>query len=148
MQLLGTASLQTSRSNIQCEDVEQYYRISMFLPFVDHLIQCLNERFGKTQKSISLACKLVPSVLIQHPSMADAGELDELIEAFPDIQSKTSFSSEYERWCKKWTDSKEEAARCTGFAEAYANVNVDLFPDIAIVLQVHIFFSLRGPIQR
>ena len=126
---------QINRANFQCEDVEQYYRTSVFVPFLDHMLQGLRDRFGSTQQQIALACKLVPSVLMASQHMMES-EVKVLVNAFPDIQSPNSFESEYDRWLSKWRSNKEETARITGFAEACFNADSDLFPGIHTVLKV------------
>jgi hypothetical protein len=57
-------SKQTGRSNVDCVSIEAYFRATVYIPFIDQLIQGLTERFGKTQQQVALASKLVPSVMV------------------------------------------------------------------------------------
>ena len=46
----STISRQNLRDNIEHENAEQYYRRTIFIPFLDCLLQQLNDRFqGKTK---------------------------------------------------------------------------------------------------
>ena len=41
-------SKQTGRANVDCVSTEAYFRITVYIPFLDQLLQGLTERFGKT----------------------------------------------------------------------------------------------------
>ena len=38
-------SRQTQRSNYDAEEAEEYYRVSLYLPYIDHLLSDLKRRF-------------------------------------------------------------------------------------------------------
>ena len=53
MEVPRTASRQTLRDNVEYTSVEEYYRRSIFLPFVNSLLQQLNDSFqGKTKNAM------------------------------------------------------------------------------------------------
>jgi len=70
---------------------------SLYIPLLDHLLLWLKDRFGPIQQQISLAAKLVASILIVSEPLSDADQ-KELITAFPDMPSPLSFATEYESW--------------------------------------------------
>ena len=51
---------QRYRANAPAETAEDYFRINMFLPFLDHTIKHLNERFPAEIKPMLLGFYLVP----------------------------------------------------------------------------------------
>ena len=58
-----TVSRQTLRDNVEHENAEQYYRRTVFIPFLDRLVQQLKDRFqGKTKDAIK-GMYLLPSNL-------------------------------------------------------------------------------------
>ena len=65
-------SEQTARANVDCVSIEAYFRATVYIPFIDQLIQGLTERFGKTQQQVALASKLVPSVMVGSTPMTPA----------------------------------------------------------------------------
>ena len=48
---------QTSRSNVQASSPEEYWRRTIFVPFLDHLIQAFSDRFTQLNED---AIKLLP----------------------------------------------------------------------------------------
>ena len=58
-----TVSRQTLRDNVEHENAEQYYHRTVFIPFLDRLVQQLKDRFqGKTKDAIK-GMYLLPSNL-------------------------------------------------------------------------------------
>ena len=49
-----TVSRQNLQENVKYENAEQYYRRTVFIPFLDFFVQQLNDRFqGKTNDTIN-----------------------------------------------------------------------------------------------
>ena len=126
---------QTHRSNVPARTAESYYRTSVFLPFVDSMIQGLEDRFTRVHQDIALSSKLVPSVLIKSVRINEA-EIHSLEKAFPDMPDPRSFSSEYDRWHKMWQLEKSSATQVCGFTDSLKHADADLFPNIRLVMQV------------
>jgi len=70
---------QRNRANISHENqtVENYWRLNLFLPFLDHTIQQLNTRFGTLSQQAHTALKLIPEHLEQ-VSRDDANILEKV----------------------------------------------------------------------
>jgi hypothetical protein len=128
-------SKQTTRANIECTDVETYYRIAVLIPFLDQFLQDLSCRFGKMQQQVALSSRLVPAVMNSCSTMTSS-QLQELLQSYPDIESPLSFQSEYERWQWKWKNNEEEAKAVNGFEEAYLAADIDLFPGINLIMKI------------
>ena len=126
---------QTQRTNIPAADPETYYRLGIYIPFLDHLMEGLSDRFGAAQQEMAVACKLVPSVMTTSPRMT-ADEQLQIVAKYPDMPSPHSFVSEYDRWVYKWKNSAAEASCVRGFADAYVAADRDLFPNIHTTLKV------------
>jgi hypothetical protein len=63
-------------------------------------------------------------------------ECTTLVNAFPDINSPSSFTSEYDRWLVKWRSSIQAASTVTGFVDACVAAEPDLFPNIHLILKI------------
>ena len=74
------------RTNISINDPVVYYRQSVFIPFLDNMIQGLEERFNPRRSDLALASKLVPSVMLKNPK-ASSDQLRRIADAFPDLPS-------------------------------------------------------------
>ncbi|KAK2727278.1 hypothetical protein QYM36_007948 [Artemia franciscana] len=80
--------------------IEFYYRVSIFLPFVDQLIQSLESRFTKYKVTLKGLSGILPSFVVKQPS----SDLKELIKLYAsDITSSNSaVMAELELWRAKW----------------------------------------------
>lgn len=54
-------SKQSKRANYSTEDSKEYYKLSLFLPYIDSFISSLNIRFSKENSSIFNPFRLYPS---------------------------------------------------------------------------------------
>ena len=93
------AGRQTQCSNVPATTPEEYWRRSVFVPFLDTLIAELNGRFSAMSKKAVQALLLTPENLDR---LTD-GAISDLHEAFlSDLPDDSSFVAELERWRKKW----------------------------------------------
>ena len=72
-QVPRVTSRQIHRDNTEHNSVEEYYRRIVVLPLLDHLIQQMKERFGKTQSVVARLIKIVPSIVstLDHVCLED-----------------------------------------------------------------------------
>lgn len=125
-----TTSAQKHRSNqVVNESIEDFYRVSIFIPFLDFVINELNERFPKNLvEQIGLLQKLV---LIP---ITDGFEKDVLAGALfykPDLPNYDALEGELKIW-------KHLRKNCTGQDQTQASTYkaaADL-PNIKILLQI------------
>lgn len=94
---------QTQRANFATGNPEEYFRQSIFIPYLDGLIMQLTERFSShVQRAMKLQ-RLIPSHL--QGQAAAAEELSAIFEDFKDDLdcSAQEFIDEFERWKIKWS---------------------------------------------
>lgn len=110
-----------------------YYRRSVFIPFVDDFISSLDERFlNHKQTTISLQ-HLLPSRATKSDfsSIKDAAKFyKNVLDTFPD-----SLEGEWGLWKQKWSAVVNEE-RPTYAISALASCDKDLFPTIFKLLHV------------
>ena len=108
---------QTQRSNVEASSAEEYYRRSVFLPFIDFVASELRRRFGDA----SAHALLFVSELLKGPSM-DVENFMKAVDASG--QGETLARAEAERWRKtapafdRLTDAHEYHALPVTNAEA------------------------------
>ena len=92
---------QTIRENHPASFVEEYYRRSLAIPFIDHLKSEIKSRF--TEHSIlALKClKIVPSCFTSNSGISD----DEMLE-FLEVDCKSSAKAELEMWHTYFKDKE------------------------------------------
>ena len=57
-----TAAYQQHRDNVEHSSAEKYYRRTIVLPLLDHLVQQMEMRFTKSQVLVARLVNLVPSI--------------------------------------------------------------------------------------
>ncbi|KAK2703571.1 52 kDa repressor of the inhibitor of the protein kinase-like [Artemia franciscana] len=91
----------TIPSDIPAEKhIEFYYRVSIFLPFVDQLIQSIESRFTKHKVTLKGLGGILPSFVVKQPS----SDLKELIKLYASdlTSSDSTVMAELELWRAKW----------------------------------------------
>lgn len=88
---------QKNRANPQISSSEEYFRVTIFIPCIDALVQNLTERFLENED-------ILPSFQLLLPGFADvskADKLDKLASYFEDKMSSSVVKAEYRLWCAK-----------------------------------------------
>jgi len=114
---------------------ELYYPTSVFILFLDCMMQELDNRFSTLQQDAATASKLVPSVLLERGRCSEI-ELASLMHSFTDMPSVHCFSSEYDRWWSKSQLDPTAGVQVCRFTDAMSLADPDLFPNIRTVLHV------------
>ena len=99
-----TVSRQNLRDNVEHENAEQYYRRTVFIPFLDSLVQQLNDRFqGKTKDAIK-GMYLIPS------NLSDVDDKVEHIKRYysNDLPNEDGLIQEIKLWKQFWKKEKAE----------------------------------------
>ena len=94
---------QTQRANVKADEPEVYYQRSLTIPFLDHLIKELEERFSSNAK-INVATSglcLVPSVVLKRDDwQSSVKDLAPLYKA--DLPAPLSIATELHCWKRKF----------------------------------------------
>ena len=99
-----TISRQKLRDNVERENAEQYYPLTVFIPFLDCLVQQLNDRFqGKTKDAIK-GMYFIPS------NLSDVDDKVEHIKRYysNDLPNKDGLIQDIKLWKQFWKKEKAE----------------------------------------
>lgn len=124
-----TTKKQTNRSNYESANIEQYYRLSIFLPFLDYLISELQSRFSEKQSHIAELWNIVPTYLdkLNHEKFLAAIKFYQ-----DDISCITTLEGEMKLWKIYWDQKTEKP---TNLIDTI--IKTDLyFPNIKQLLQI------------
>ena len=92
---------QTSRSNVQASSPEEYWRRTIFVPFLDYLIQALSDRFTQLKEDATRGFQLLPkNAAVITPE--DAAKICERFNS--DLPSAETFMQEIRWWKIYWSD--------------------------------------------
>jgi len=124
------ANRQTQLNKVPANSSEEYYKLNICLPFLDHIRIQLSDRFQKHKFLIKPLQQIILSKCIHSTSE----EMNDCVQFYSRILTEpTVFKVEFSIWNSKWL--KEESRPNTA-TEGLANYNILLFPNIWKLLQV------------
>ena len=125
-----TARLQQHRANAGSIDQSSsdYYRINVYYPFVDHVIQELETRFSGDHEGLLAAQYLIPIYLPQL-TQARIDSLQEYYHKFLTSGEKEILPTEITKW-KKCYESKGIRERPKSANAAFLNCSFQIFPTL------------------
>ena len=116
---------QQHRTNPEASSVEEYYRRVVVIPFIDHIIQSLEDRFSPCSLIASSLLGIVPSVCCTREVCVDKA----IHQYISDLPSPELFPAEMRRWKQRYIKMPCNI-RPSSPAEAVKDCDVDLFPNI------------------
>ena len=93
---------QQHRSNSQCSDPKHYFKVTVLVPFLDHLIADLNARFAKHVQKVACLQALLPASISETSSFEDIKEAVDFYSA--DLSNPDIVDEEFARWKRKWAN--------------------------------------------
>ena len=125
---------QTQRSNVEAYVPEVYYRRSMTAPFLDHLLQEMEDRFSTNAKVATLGLCLVPSTICKKDDwQTHVNNLASLYQG--DLPAPLSLQTELHCWKRKWVHVKTDDLPDSPI-EALNKCDSRLFPNISTLLRI------------
>ena len=120
--------------NVEHKNAEQYYRRTIFIPFLDCLVQQLNDRFqGKTKDAIK-GMYLIPS------NLSDVDDKVEHIKRYysNDLPNEDGLIQEIKLWKQFWKKEKAEKPKTlSATLEHLTQKNIyQMFPNIVRILSI------------
>ena len=100
---------QSQRDNVPAQTPEEYYKRSLTIPFLDHMLYHLETRFSHMQQKAMMALQILPSVITQ-VSCTDQNYAADLVDFFKDdLPSPSTLNQELQLWHCKWQGFVGEA---------------------------------------
>ena len=91
---------QQHRSNSKCSDPEEYFKVTILIPFLDHLITDLNSRFSKHVQKVAYLQAVLPTYISEKSSFED---IEEAVDFYiTDLPNPDIVDEEFARWKRKW----------------------------------------------
>jgi len=126
-----TANKQKNRCNVQVDLPEDYYRISLFIPFIDHFLNQLNDRFLNHRSIIENFNFILPS----SNSIYNEEKIKQLVKIYQgDLDCNVLAAvSEIKIRHQKFTATKDLPKNAI---DAFQKCNVSIFPSTFKHLQI------------
>jgi len=123
---------QVHRSNIPADNPEDYYRKNIMIPFLDHILVEMRDRFSSVHQQKVKLLGLIPSIAVTYDraSVEEVGQLYETDLPFPQV-----LGAEYRRWKALWKGVVNED-RPNTLQGALYQCDMDSFPNIHVLLAI------------
>ncbi|VVC41507.1 Hypothetical protein CINCED_3A023931 [Cinara cedri] len=122
------------RNNIPADSPEQYYKRSIFLPFLDYFKNQLKERFIKHNNIIFGLQNLLPCYLIKLNTSSN--ELKNCIDFYKSfLPTYDTFESELKVWMEKWKSVPDKELPKSAI-DTLSAMSKDLYPIIWCLLSI------------
>ena len=122
---------QQHRTNPEASSVEEYYRRAVVIPFIDHIIQSLEDRFSPSSLIASRLLGIVPSVCCTREVC-----VNKAVDQYrSDLPSPELFPAEMRRWKQRYIKMPYNI-RPSSPPEAVKDCDADLFPNIHVLLRI------------
>ena len=128
-----TCGRQNFRNNMDFTTPEEYWRRTVFVPFMDHLNKEFAERFSKLSENSLLGMKLIPSHVASISAHDEAGIIHHFKE---DLPSPGLVAQELRRWKTLWSGISEDASNTLPEKINSSIFSLKSFPNIATILHV------------
>ena len=132
------ASRQQHRQNIPASNVSDYYKRTLTIPLLDHLISELDTRFNAdcSQNLLELM-QLLPSEVAKMTSQLTPENFSSVINLYSDVlPSKRSLDVELDLWQSKWSTNSEQAASLDTPVKVLPLAYPDYYPNIRTIFLV------------
>ena len=124
---------QINRSNVPADSPEEYFRKSITIPFLDHMIQELTSRFCNIeQRCIAMGQSVIPEKMKQCTEWRM--DFKKFADAYTcDLHSEHTVNAELDMWEMAWRDKSYLPSTSQ---ETLKLMDRELFPNIALMLRV------------
>ncbi|XP_068738668.1 52 kDa repressor of the inhibitor of the protein kinase-like [Montipora capricornis] len=129
-----TVNRQVNRANANVGgDIEVHYKVNFYYPFIDHVIQHLNDRFPEEIKGVLLASFLIPSKL----HLLDETVVAKIEQSSGDeLPNNAEFGQEVLRWNMTNNNNNSDAKKIQSLQHTVIHCNGSFYPNISTVLQL------------
>ena len=126
---------QQHRANPPADNASDFYKRSLTIPMLDHLISELDCRFNEDSTLIITEfMNILPSEIIK-PNVNL--ELNNLLELYSnDLPSPRSLNTELEVWKTKWLGDLEQAKELNTPEKCLKIIDNDYFPNISTLVKI------------
>lgn len=97
-----TCGRQTHRSNAPADTPSEFYRRTVTIPMLDHILSEIGSRFSSHQKTALLGLYLIPSLLVTKTLEEVTETLKPLEMMYSGDLNDSNFVSELHQWYVKW----------------------------------------------
>ena len=102
--ILQRCGRQRGWDNVPAEELAEYYKRSITIPFLDHLLSQLQSRFSSDHQLVARGLSLVPAIMKESASTWKKHVMDLATFYEGDLSSVDNINMEIVCWETKWKD--------------------------------------------
>ena len=125
---------QRGRDNVPAEEPAEYYKRSITIPLLDHLLSQLQSRFSNDQQLVVRGLSLVPAIMMESDASWKKHVVDLATVYEGDLPSVDNIDMEIVCWETKWKDHVGELPSKPKETLLYCDYNY--FPNIHTLLRI------------
>lgn len=133
------SSRQQHRQNVPADNTKEYYKRTLTIPILDHLISELDERFDADSSLVVVEfMELLPSTIIGHDqSHLQLSKLTNLVSCYEnDLPSSRALDTELDMWENKWRSEHLLARELDTPEKVIRHIDQDYYPNICVLFQI------------
>ena len=124
---------QKYRTNTPASTPKEYYHRTVTVPFIDHLLSELSNRFDQSKDKAACGLALIPSIMAADPEFSTKIlQYAQLVQK--DLPCPTHVSSEIQCWRKKWEAWSDK--RPTTLSATLQHSSPTFYPNITTMLKL------------
>lgn len=132
---------QTERSNVTADNLQEYLKRSVFIPFVDSLIQQFGMRFNDLSKASIRGMYLMPSNL----HFLNQECINSLLSYYKsDLPSPNIFPQEVKLWKRQWSSVGVDMSDCISSVLSDKRSSILLYPNVTKILFLILLTSITS----
>ena len=131
-----TNNRQTQRTNTPATSESEYYKRTISIPLLDHILSELDSPFHVSSERVTIFMSLMPSAMLSKQYI-NTGELNEIISLYGEnLPCQSTIATELHCWKIKWERDRKSCEMCNTLVKALAAADKDIFPNIHTLLQI------------
>lgn len=133
-----TTNWQQHRSNTPATTTSEYFKRTITIPALDHLIAKIDTRFSRDSSSVVCqAALLLPSAIARSQDVITTIDIADLVTMYSgDLPAPESLDTELHCWNSMWQQNSGEAATLNAPVKVVKSIDPDFFPNLNIPLGV------------
>ena len=132
------SSRQSHRSNPPAENASEYYKRSLTIPMLDHLILELDDRFNAESTLIVREfMTILPAEISTATMTPNTQSISNLLDLYAsDLPSLYNLDTEFDLWKNMWAQNQERALEINTPEKCLNEVDPDYFPNISTLINL------------
>ncbi len=125
-------STQMHRNNVPADTAKEYFKLALFYPFVDSILQEINSRFNEITNHAVQGLRLLPANL----HLLDQGTKNEIFSYYQsDLPSAISYNQELRLWENLWQNEGNKPSSISGTLDDPKTCSL-MYPNVTKILRL------------